>query len=183
MQDIQQKIFGGVLNASQIHQLAERRIPFQMVYDTFEKRNMDADVQRYEAYYPKYIQKALSISDYDRFKLVPAAEGKNCYMLETDDGKLLHLKMEATKGVIKDEEIRTRLEKAGGGTLWQEVEDDIGQELAVIDAASDLGPNFLFALLPQPDGRVAIQSSANGSFIRVYSKITIQDCKSFIIQI
>ena len=46
MQNVVQKIFGGVFGASQLLQIAERRIPFQMVYDDFEKINKDNDETR-----------------------------------------------------------------------------------------------------------------------------------------
>ena len=139
MQNIVQKIYGGVFGASQILRIAERRIPFQMVYDNFEKRNIDADRQYYEGYYPFYYQRALSIAGYDRFKLLSAAEGKNCFALETDDGKLLSFEEQQKKNILTVSE----------------------------RGASGLPPNFLFSLLPQPDGRVVLQSTVNGSFIRV----------------
>ena len=149
MQNVVQKIFGGVFGASQILRIAERRIPFQMVYDNFEKRNIDEDGEHYECNpsynqlnsynQASYSQRTLSISGYDRFKLLPAAEGKNCYALETDDGKLLSFEEQQKKNILTVSE----------------------------RGASGLPPNFLFSLLPQPDGRVVLQSTANGSFIRV----------------
>ena len=156
MQNVVQKIFGGVFGASQLLQIAERRIPFQMVYDTFEKLNKNSNEQFYMGYPENtFGQRVLSISGHDRFKLLSAAEGKNCYALETGDGKLLNLNIEPT----------TRKEQFIGPCEKEEI--DIGHELAVSECASVLTPNFLFALRPQPDGRVVFQSSSNGKFIRV----------------
>ena len=156
MQNVVQKIFGGVFGASQLLQIAERRIPFQMVYDTFEKLNKNSNEQFYMGYPENtFGQRALSISGYDRFKLLPAAEGKNCYALETGDGKLLNLKIEPTT------------KRTGSLGPWKNEEIDIGHELVVSERASVLTPNFLFALRPQPDGRVVFQSTGNGKFIRV----------------
>ena len=154
MQNVVQKIFGGVFGASQLLQIAERRIPFQMVYDDFEKINKDNDETSYSCC-SSFGQRALSIAGYDRFKLLPAAEGKNCYALETGDGKLLNLKIEPTT------------KRTGSLGPWKNEEIDIGHELAASERASVLTPNFVFALRPQPDGRVVFQSTGNGKFIRV----------------
>ena len=73
--------------------------------------------------------------------------------------------MEPTKGKLLEEPIQIRRKKP-------DPEDyDIGHELALSEQAYSLTPNFLFSLLPQPDRNVAIQSSANGGFIRVYIHI------------
>ena len=144
-----------MFDASQIHQIAECRIPFQMVYDNFEKRNIDADGQHYEDYYPRYEQSVLKafLTTYDRFKLLPVGDGRNCYAFETDDGKFLNLKMEPTKGSYWKNPF-----KYSGKNRSQRTQR-IGNEFAVSEQASSLTPNFLFSLLPQPDGRVAMRSN------------------------
>ena len=147
MQSDMLSTFGGLFRNEQLLRLSELRLPFRLLADCVYEFDWDS-------FSPFRFQMALCASQYDCFKLrrsvSPLSTAKfvaaeNYYMLETNDGKFLSV---------------TELEK------HEATDKSAPIELTVCDTSHTSPiPSCLFSLLPQPDGRVAIQSKLIGKFI------------------
>ena len=140
--------FGGFFRNEQLMRLSEQHIPFQLFFDNCYGRRFSVGISPYESFKLRR-RSVLSLST-TKFKA-----DENEFMLETSDGKFLSV-TEVEKHKSNDKFITSI-------------------EFTVCDTShSSPIPSCLFSLLPQPDGRVVIQSLSpqfSVKFIKAYMPI------------
>ena len=145
--------FGGLFGAEQLKFLSDLRLPFRLVFDHLK------DEFYYSHDYERVCQKSLHVTNNGSLKLtsIPSSTSntEDFYLLETSDGTFLDV-----SGPIKSK-------------TWI--------DFMILTSNDSSLPNpkssFICSILPQPDGRILMQSKQSGKFIRASLNLYLKEEK------